>query len=341
MKALVHNPYWNSWGGGERYVSRFCKKLLIDKWEVDIDWKEDLSIEMEKRFGFDLCGAKYVEHFNSFDYDLVFWVSDGSLPTLFAKQNIIHLQFPFINIGGKSLFNLLKSKFYEFVVNSQFTKAFIDKEFGVSSKVLYPPIDVETFVPGKKENLILYVGRFSKLIQQKGQEVLIDNISKINSGWKLVLAGGVGVGTDEVWLKELEAKASKFGVQLVKNPRVEELRKLYGKAKIFWSASGFGINEDEDPIGVEHFGISVVEAMSSGCVPIVTNLGGHKEIIGNNEDGILWNTVEELINETNLLIKNPNRLKKLSQMAIQKSKMFSTSNFYEKIDSLVGHRRNS
>jgi glycosyltransferase involved in cell wall biosynthesis len=81
--------------------------------------------------------------------------------------------------------------------------------------------------------------------------------------------------------------------------------------------------------------------MSSGCVPIVTNLGGHKEIINNNEDGILWNTVEELINETNLLIKNPNRLKKLSQMAIQKSKMFSTSNFYEKIDSLVGHRRNS
>lgn len=341
MKALIHNPYWNSWGGGERYVSRFCKKLLIEGWEVDIDWKEDLSIEMEKRFGFDLCGAKYVQSFNSIGYDLVFWASDGSLPTLFAKKNIIHLQFPFTNIGGKSLFNSIKSKFYEFVVNSQFTKEFIDKEFGVNSKVLYPPVDVETFVPGKKENFILYVGRFSKLTQQKGQEVLIDSFKKLKSDWKLVLAGGVGVGTDTKWLTKLEKKALKNKVEIVKNPNLDKLISLYGKAKIFWSASGFGINENENPVAVEHFGITVVEAMSSGCVPIITNLGGHKEIVNDNEDGFLWDSTKELIKITNDLIKNPDKLEKISQKAIEKSKMFSTDIFYEKVDSLVDHRGNS
>lgn len=341
MRALIHNPYWNSWGGGERYVCRFVKRLLDNGCTVDIHWENDISNEAKNRFGILLNGVKYVKDFSSLNYDLVFWVSDGSLPILFSKKSIVHFQFPFTNIGGKSFFNLLKSKFYKYVVNSQFTKFFVDKEFGVNSEILYPPIDVETFVPKKKENIILYVGRFSKLTQQKGQEILIDNISKINLGWKLILAGGVGVGTDEKWLIDLEKKASKNKVEIIKNPNLEELVSLYGKAKIFWSASGYGIDENINPLAVEHFGITVVEAMASGCVPVVTNLGGHKDIVNNGNDGFLWDTTEELIEITQGLIKNTDKLKEISQKAIEKSKMFSTDIFYEKIDSLVGHRGNS
>jgi glycosyltransferase involved in cell wall biosynthesis len=335
MKAIIHNPYWNSWGGGERYVSQFCKKLVGDGWDVDVDWVEDLSVGAAKRFGISLAGVKFVSDYNSINYDLAFWVSDGSLPLLFAKKNIIHLQFPFINVNGRSWSNVIKSKFGEFVVNSQFTKRFIDREYGVNSQVLYPPIDVEMFQPLKKENIILYVGRFSRLTQQKGQEILIDNFKKLKSDWRLILAGGAGVGADNAWLVELEKKASKNKVEIIKNPSVEELVKLYGKAKIFWSACGYGVDENINPLSVEHFGITVVEAMAAGCVPIITNLGGHKEIVNNGRDGFLWNTTKELLETTQTLIKKADKLYALSQKAREKSKMFSVDNFYEKIDALV------
>jgi glycosyltransferase involved in cell wall biosynthesis len=38
-------------------------------------------------------------------------------------------------------------------------------------------------------------------------------------------------------------------------------------------AGGSGKGSSEDPASVEHFGISIVEAMSSGCIPIVLNKG--------------------------------------------------------------------
>lgn len=341
MKVLIHNPYWDSWGGGERYVCRFVKRLLDKGYTVDIHWENNISKEAENRFGISLGGVKYVKDFSSLSYNLVFWVSDGSLPISFSRQTIIHLQFPFVNIGGKSLFNKVKSRFYKFVVNSEFTKKFIDEEYSVDSEVLYPPIDVEVFVPKPKENIILYVGRFSKLTQQKGQEVLIDNFKKLKSDWKLILAGGVGIGTDEKWLIELEKKALKNKVEIIKNPTVNELVKLYGKAKIFWSASGYGMNENTNPLAVEHFGITVVESMAAGCVPVITNLGGHKEIVKNEEDGFLWDSTEELIEITNNLIRSTDKLEKISQKAREKSKMFSTDIFYEKVDALVARGPNS
>jgi glycosyltransferase involved in cell wall biosynthesis len=50
----------------------------------------------------------------------------------------------------------------------------------------------------------------------------------------------------------------------------EELEVYYKKAKIYCQFSRS-----------ESFGVSVVEAMSFGCIPVVTNVGGMPEIVGN------------------------------------------------------------
>ena len=44
---------------------------------------------------------------------------------------------------------------------------------------------------------------------------------------------------------------------------------------------------------VEHFGISVVEAMAAGAVPLAVGKGGVGEIITPGENGILWDTVAD------------------------------------------------
>lgn len=325
-KALIHSPYWDSMGGGERYTISFIKLLLNRGWDVDVVWDKDISKELFDRFHIDISKAKFVsKHVYTSKYHLAFYVSDGSLPLSFARKTIIHFQFPFTNIPKLNLLDIFKTKIYTFVCNSQFTKYFIDKSFSVNSTIIYPPVDTDKFKSGKKTNTILYVGRFSQLTQLKNQELLIDSFSSIKSkikGWKLVLAGGVGIGSEEKYFKHLQAKAKKSGVTIISNPSFSDLQKLFSEAKIFWSASGFGASELHEPTKVEHFGMSLVEAMSAGCVPIISNLGGHKEIVRNSINGFLVSDLDELGSRTLEIIKKPGLLSEISQKSQESSKLF-------------------
>jgi glycosyltransferase involved in cell wall biosynthesis len=149
--------------------------------------------------------------------------------------------------------------------------------------------------------------------------------------WKLVLAGGVEVG--DAGLTETLSKISEgYPVEIVKSPNFKTLVDLYGTAKIFWSASGFGEDEMKNPEGVEHFGMSVVEAMAGGAVPIVFAAGGHKEIIKEGENGFLWEKVSDLIKKTNFVIYNRASIAKRSR---ESSKYYSYENFESNIKKLL------
>lgn len=327
MRAYVFNPYWDSLGGGERYVASFIDLLLDQGWQVDVKWPNDISGDIKNRFGIDISHANFVDNHSLYanHYSLVFWLSDGSLPTSFAAKTIVHFQFPFQNVKGKSISNQIKSHIYKFVVNSKFTKQAIDKEFGISSTVIYPPIDTSKFVPSKKENIIFYIGRFSNLTQRKGQDLLIKSFKNMKlPSWKLVLAGGLGVGADHKYMQSLKKLALNSNIDLLINPSFSEIQRLCSIGKIFWSASGYDTHE---AVQTEHFGITVVEAMSAGAVPIITNLGGHPEIVTNNLNGFLWNTPSELEKITNELIANDSQLDAIGQAAITRSKIFDINHF--------------
>src|SRR3989344_9144145 len=137
-RAAIHNPYWDSLGGGERYTAAFVKLLLDQGWQVDIHWSNNISQSILDRFGINISHANFIHELSTMNHELLFWLSDGSLPTSFAKKTIVHFQFPFQNVHGGSLPNLLKSRFYKFVANSQFTKQAIDKEFNINCSVIYP-----------------------------------------------------------------------------------------------------------------------------------------------------------------------------------------------------------
>jgi glycosyltransferase involved in cell wall biosynthesis len=341
-KALIVNPYWDTMGGGERYTASLARLLVNRGWIVDILAPEDFSGPIKQRFGIDLSAVNWTnKNFNppfTINYSLLFWLSDGSLPVSFAKKTVIHMQFPFASVGGRRLPNYLKSRFYTFVANSRFTASFIDREYQTESRVIYPPVDVDRFKPGQKSDTILYVGRFSGLTQHKGQEILIDAFSGIRKkipGWKLILAGGTTVGARRADMDRLKQKASALPVEFVFDPDLSVLHKLYASAKIFWSAAGFGVDESKNPTKVEHFGISVVEAMAAGCVPVITGLGGYKEIVRNAENGFLWNTTDQLCSFTLNLISQPSQLSQLSRAAVIQSKMFSWERFNSQFSDLL------
>ena len=341
MRAAIYNPYLDTLGGGERYTSVFAEVLAKNGYAVDMQWKDSgIKDTLEKRFGIALDGVNIVNDVKRGEgYDLCFWVSDGSIPILHARKNILHFQVPFHGVNGKSLMN--KMKFFRInkvVCNSNFTKDVIDREFGIKSFVIYPPVGTLSIKPKRKENLILFAGRFSQILQSKGQDILIKAFKKLcDQGlkdWKLVIAGGTEVGVGN-YIESLRKLAQGYPIEIIESPDYKTLKDLYGRAKIFWSASGFGENEKKNPEKVEHFGITVVEAMAGGAVPVVCDSGGHKEIVIDEENGFLWNITMNLIKKTRRLITNSRLLHKLALNAVNSAEKYSEISFENNIISYI------
>lgn len=278
-------------------------------------------------------------------YDLVFYLSDGSVPLLFAKKNFLHVQVPFIlNITLKEkLANIFKTKLIKKVLcNSNFTSKFLSDFPATKIEVLYPPVDIEKFSSSKnKDNIILSVGRFDNILNAKKQDVLIEAFEKLvhqnpKLNWKLVLMGGSHDSPEKNnYLQHLKYMAKNLPIEFVVNPPFETLKEIYSKSKIYWHAAGFGVDELLHPEETEHFGMTVVEAMDSGLVPVVVAKGGLTEIVKDSQNGFLWQNIDELIAKTQLLFSTPKDLEKMAIKAQESAKSFSKQVFEEKLLNLI------
>lgn len=341
MKAAIYNPYLDTLGGGERYSMAVAQVFAKAGYRVDVQWKNSaIKVKLEKRFGISLEGVNFVHDIKRGDsYDICFWVSDGSIPLLRSRKNILHFQVPFAGINGKTILNKMKLfRINEIICNSFFTKKIVDQAYGVVSKVIYPPVDVLNIKPKRKEKLIIAIGRFSQLTQAKRQDVLIKAFKKMCDrglkNWKFVLAGGVDIGVGN-YLRKLNKLITGYPVEILESPDYKKIKELYGKAKIFWSASGYGIDENKEPAKVEHFGISVVEAMAAKTVPVIFNSGGHKETVSDSNNGFFWVSTKQLISKTSKLINDIHLLRELSLQARRDSNKFSYDVFEKSINKII------
>lgn len=353
MKIGIFDPYLNDLGGGEKYMITIAKCLSQSN-SVFVFWdnKDDLN-KVAERFSLDVSKIVLKENIfshnypflrrclDSLSYDAIIVLSDGSIPFIFSKKLFIHFQQPFPSVRLSLKIFLKKMTVTSFFCNSYFTKSFVDKEFKIDSKVLYPPIDIKNKII-KKENIILHVGRFRIINERSGdykkQEVMINTFGKmVNAGiknWKLVLA--VGLRDDDKYkFVNLQRKANGYPIEFLINLNNDQLSNLYSKSKIYWHASGYGENLDKNPELAEHFGISTAEAMGSGCVPVVINAGGQKEIVENNKSGFLWNSLRELMQKTDSLIKDQKLWYKMSKESIKRSEIFSGNRFCNELMNIV------
>ncbi|OGY16729.1 MAG: hypothetical protein A2784_04560 [Candidatus Chisholmbacteria bacterium RIFCSPHIGHO2_01_FULL_48_12] len=342
MKILFYSPYLNILGGGEHHLFQFAS-CLGQNHQVYLVWPDTQVIKLaQSRFNLDLSPLKILPflppRFQLKEFDLLVFVSDGSIPFLPVSKSALFFMSPFQHVYGRSLINQIKLKFINQVIcNSQYTKKFIDKEFGVNSRVVYPAIQLPKNLSRLKKNLILSVGRFSRTLHDKNQSALIKTFVKIEPelpGWKLVLVGGTETGSAPI-ISRLRQEAAGRRISIHANVSPERLRQFYAQAKLYWHATGYGYNLNHHPEKAEHFGISIVEAMSYGGVPLVFNAGGPKEII-TPESGITWNNLDELEQNTLRLIHNPKLRSDYSQAARKQSGFFSQDNLCQNLNSVIG-----
>jgi glycosyltransferase involved in cell wall biosynthesis len=356
MKIAIYSPYLDTAGGGEKYMMSIAEVLskdhqvdvLLDKHLLSI-WNESIVKRIEQFHNLDLSKANFIPapfgiegaFFKRLtflkNYDYLFLNTDGSLFYSTAKNNIVHFQIPFENTVSKSLWGQMKLKTWQKAIyNSKFTKDFIEKNWSIRGEVIYPPVAVGSFKALKKKNQIVSVGRFSAHTKVKKHQVLIGAFKKLVSdnklnGWSLHIAGGAQPG-DQGYLADLKREAEGYKIELHPNITLEELKKLYGESKLYWHAMGYG---EEDPKNFEHFGITTVEAMASGCVPVVIKKGGQLEIVEDGENGFLWETLPQLEEKTLGLIDNDRLLEKFSENSRKKSKEYSEEKFKESILKLI------
>ena len=355
MRIGIYDPYLDDLGGGEKYMMT-AAEYLSQNHDVTVFWdnKDDLD-KLRERFSLNLGRAKIAKNIFSpsislaerlvvtRNFDALLILIDGSIPFVSSRKLFLHIQQPLGGIKSISWKSKLKlSRVSGIFYNSKFTKAFNDRIFtNVTSTVIYPPVDIliKNLV---KENLILHVGRFRVVSVRnedyKKQFVMIDAFKKmVDEGlksWKFILATSINDENDPKF-KEMIKSTKGYPIELLVNKNNAELWETYNKAKIYWHASGYGEDIEKHPEYAEHFGISTVEAMGAGAVPVVINAGGQKEIVTNKISGFLWNDLDELINETKMLINDGELWKKMSAGAKIRAKDFSVGKFGTELEKMI------
>lgn len=216
---------------------------------------------------------------------------------------------------------------------SEFSREWTLRRWLVNCAVVYPPVDTN-FRSVEKERIILSVGRFAidgEGHTKKQRETLaaFRQIKKDGlQNWQYFCVGGLrDTPAHRAYLEELRSIAMGNGAQLLTNIERDQLKNLYERACIFWHAAGYGEDENTWPMLMEHFGISTVEAMAAGCVPIVINKGGQREIIQHGVNGFLWDTLEELRDYTNILVNDDKLRFRMSEAARESSRLYSKETF--------------
>ena len=349
MKVAILDPYLDTLGGGERYLLSIAEYYSKNH-AVDIFWPDQsLRTKIKQRFQMSISQVQFREYpLNAIDryslfsqYDLFFYATDGSLFYSPAKKSILLIQSPaHIPNGGKLFTKIKMSSWNKVLCYSRFVKEIIDKKIGRKAIVLEPPVDLESFLPGKKENIILITGRFFSFLHSKKQDFLVDCFielitKKHLTGWKLILIGSVQDKDADGYLAKIKKVSQGYPIKIITDASLDVLKDYYAKAKIFWLATGFGEDLITFPERAEHFGIVTVEAMAAECVPIVFNGGGQTEIVNQAKNGFLFKSKDELMKQTLSVIKNEDQRLKLAQQAKNRSTDFSKERFLSKLEKIV------
>jgi glycosyltransferase involved in cell wall biosynthesis len=208
-----------------------------------------------------------------------------------------------------------------FVTNSKFNEDIITRSLGRRAMVVYPPVDVESFKPlyrrKERENLVVTVSRFRP---GKNLESIPYIAKHVNARFLII---GPSDQSSATTINAIRGLAKKFEIQdrvqlLTNEPRSVLLEKL-SDAKVLLHTQFF-----------EAFGMSVVEAMAAGCVPIAPNVGGPWFDILDHEQGkygYSYGSSKEAAETIKLLMEDEGLRREVAARAYKRSEAFTTPIF--------------
>ncbi len=360
MKIVFFSPYLPThMGGGEKHLFDVANVLTaahdvsiaVSEQFLGTDTLEEVKQKYERFYGKKLRNCQFITTplFTSKSYieklrwtaqfDSLYYVTDGSLFFSLAKRNLLHIQIPFTH--RVSFLDACKLLNWDRInVNSQFTQQTLQHSWSqAKTTVLYPVVELPTLHKEVKKKKILAVGRFFTGLHTKRQDILVqafrifcEQHPKESAGWELVFIGSC---EDEGYLTQVKALAAQLRISFCIGISRSELERHYAEARFFWHAAGYGVDETAHPEQVEHFGITTVEAMSYGVIPLVIGKGGQKEILTGDLAHLTWNEPEECVKKMCDLIDDPQE-RVLRESVRARAAAFGEKRFSDQVKAFFG-----
>jgi glycosyltransferase involved in cell wall biosynthesis len=217
------------------------------------------------------------------------------------------------------------------VANSKFIQGIIRTTLSRDVIVIYPPVDTavfssKCFKAQKEGNLVVVVASYTP----KRHLEQLPQIAEQTEAAKFIVIGK----TDEYSMPTIQRLEEnirvlhvKDKITLLKNVSFTELQRVLAEAKVYLHMMPF-----------DHFGISVVEAMASGCVPVVHRSGGPWTDIldrSQGEYGFSYSTPCEAADYIDRLVTNEELRSRIAAKASYRSKKFDRSVFMRRLVEVV------
>ena len=297
-RYIIDNKEYSKKCNLEKKISKFSLKGLLKIYKIIKEERPDVIVSFLPEPSFKIMFLKKV------------FKSISEIPVIVSIRNDPQVEYK--NVLVRFIMKKLYSDIDGMVFQTLDAKEYIAKMINIKNIAIIPnPINEKFFVKAiddsKRKNEIVTLGR---LESQKNHKLLIKSFykaSKINNKYTLNIYGEGSLFNElQRMIIELELEGKVF--LRGKTTKTEE---VLNNAKIFVLSSNY-----------EGMPNALMEAMACGLPCISTNCpcGGPKEIIINNENGLLINTNNE--NElTNSLIELMNKKEKRIQLGNKAKKI--------------------
>jgi len=334
MRIVIESRHQDNSGGGK--LSTQLAKCFSQF--------EDVYIKGDFGNNSKFSGIDYeIKKFNNdFVPDLFIAISHKGGIRPIGKINVHYCFFPLWD-GLPGVEDNFKSYDYALCLN-EFVDKHQKKNWELPSSIINPYIDLEQYYSLEKKNIILNVGNYfyEKDGHSKNQHILIDWFleNKLEEKYKFIFVGYI---SDYSYYKRLQDKAYKYvisdlklivgkkkNISLLHSINFDELRKLYAESKYLIHAIGYRRNSFHQ---TEHFGIMALEAMASGCQPIVHNSGGCKDF----KNIRTWNEPKEILSQMHEY--NTEKLKETALEYSFENTLNQVKKFLDKIKTIPSKKR--
>ncbi|OAQ19870.1 glycosyltransferase [Thermosulfurimonas dismutans] len=359
----LYTPFPITIGGGENYflsmgaaLSKIANIVFIteeytSRTRISFVCR-DLGIE---QFEFEVMKRNEV---GKYYFDLAIVMGNEIVPSWIPPaQKIIYLcQFPFPLYHVKYHDFSSYDKIDLYIAYSFFVKENIQKEIEKYSlpekpiEVIYPPSNLPNYtvdeilekkLRNKNKKMFISIGRFQSHGHNKRQDVIAKILSEAST--KLPIEGYIFGGLrespeDKEFFQKVRSYQNK-GVLLVKaNVDRDTIESHLLRSHFYIHATGLGINPGVEPYKCEHFGITLVEAMAYGCIPLAYKCGGPKEILESHNVGYVFSSEDELKNLVFDLIEMDIESEEYwitVEKCMKVAENFSRENFYKKVSNII------
>lgn len=363
---LLHTSL-NAAGGGERVTFQFIRVLHGNKYEITLATVERTNWAMLEEVFSDLQRPEREIHIFNETPKTGFQLIDSMITTLSFIILLLYIRFTrnefqintcgekvnsisdmiYVNaiplrsaytLESTSTFRKILSRSYGLLIspldfvnprntiisNSNFNKHLIKNTFNRESIVIYPPIDLEKIISNDlMKSDCVAVG--SRYLPGQNLEIVPHLASKLK-GIKFKMIGTAS-GNSMKLIEGLRKKCQELGVS-------DQVEILYNQPFATYVSILFSCKVFLRPLPSEPFGISVIEAMASGCIPLVRKGSGPwVDILEEREGkyGFSFEDVDEAALKICRIVSDKELLEKMQERIRERLIYFRSMDFDESL----------